>query len=120
MKEIMAIIRLNKIQQTKDVLAAAGFPSLSATKVLGRGKQKGLFRETSHLSLDTEGSERVMEFIPKRLIDLVVDDQDTEQVVNLIMAINRSGQVGDGRIFVCPVENAVRIRTGEQGIAALK
>jgi nitrogen regulatory protein PII 2 len=119
-KEIMAIIRPNKMTRTKEVLATLGFPSLTAWRVLGRGKQKGLAGEVA-FEVPTEGLEydRPMKYIPKRLISLVVEDDDALLVIGAIMKVNRTGELGDGRIFVCPVEDAVRIRTRERSVSAI-
>ncbi|WAM31437.1 P-II family nitrogen regulator [Caldicellulosiruptor naganoensis] len=123
MKEIIAIIRMNKVGVTKDVLAAAGYPAATFQKVLGRGKQRGLVGEVKAIEVDkaTEMvlSSSAMEFVPKRMITIIVDDKDVERVVNIIMAVNRTGQVGDGKIFVLPVDEAIRIRTREKGFEAL-
>jgi len=122
-KEIIAIIRMNKVGVTKDVLSAAGYPAATFQKVLGRGKQRGLVGEVRVLDVDkaTEMlfSSTAMEFVPKRMITTVVDDKDVEKVVNIIMAVNRTGQIGDGKIFVLPVDDAIRIRTKERGFEAL-
>jgi nitrogen regulatory protein PII 2 len=119
-KEIVAIIRPNKMTRTKEVLAVLGFPAMTACKVLGRGKQKGLAGEVSFEMrpelLRQEGS---LKYIPKRLISLVVNDEDVSLVVEIIMRVNRTGEVGDGRIFVCPVDQAVRVRTQEEGKEAI-
>lgn len=64
-------------------------------------------------------SSSAMEFVPKRMITIIVDDKDVERVINIIMAVNRTGQVGDGKIFVLPVEDSIRIRTREKGFEAL-
>ncbi|WP_027718991.1 P-II family nitrogen regulator [Desulfovirgula thermocuniculi] len=120
MKEVVAIIRPNKMNRTKEVLAALGFPALTACKVLGRGKQKGLAGEVSFpLQPDLVREEGTMRYVPKRLISLVVEDEDVPLVVGAIMKVNRTGAIGDGRIFVCPVEEAIRIRTQERGAAAI-
>lgn len=123
MKEIVAIIRMSKVGVTKDVLAAAGYPAATFQKVLGRGKQRGLVGEVRVTEVDkaTEMifSATAMEFVPKRMITTIVDDKDVERVVNIIMAVNRTGQVGDGKIFVLPVDDAIRIRTKEKGFEAL-
>jgi len=92
--------------------------------VFGRGKQKGIVDEVT-FSVSPEVSQLAeqgggMKYIPKRLLYLVVDDEDIARIVDTIIQANQTGHYGDGRIFVCPVESAVRIRTGEQGIAALK
>lgn len=123
MKEIVAIIRMNKVGVTKDVLAAAGYPAATFQKVMGRGKQRGLVGEVKAVEVDkaTEMvlSSTAMEFIPKRMVTIIVDDRDVERVVNIIMAVNRTGQIGDGKIFVLPVEDSIRIRTREKGYEAL-
>ncbi len=122
MKEITAIIRTNKIQRTKDALIEAGFASMTAMEVLGRGKQRGLQHEFC-LDLpdpgdDGEEQPRVS-FIPKRLLTLVVADEDAEAVVALIINANQTGSVGDGKIIISPVSGAVRVRTSEAGQVAL-
>ncbi|MEW6172641.1 MAG: P-II family nitrogen regulator [Bacillota bacterium] len=120
MKEIVAIIRPNKMTRTRDVLTALGFPAMTASKALGRGKQKGLAGEVSFQVreelLQHEGG---MRYVPKRLVSLVVEDEDVPLAVAAIIKVNRTGAIGDGRIFVCPVEEAVRIRTQERAVAAL-
>ncbi len=120
MKEIVAIIRPNKMTRTKEVLATLGFPAMTAWRVLGRGKQKGLAGEVSFEVRD-EAMEhgRTMKYIPKRLISLVVEDEDVMLVVGAIIKVNRTGEIGDGRVFVCPVEDAVRIRTQERSVSAI-
>ncbi|MDH7578591.1 MAG: P-II family nitrogen regulator [Bacillota bacterium] len=120
MKEIIAIIRPNKMTRTREVLAALGFPALTAWRVLGRGKQKGLAGEVSFdVRPEVLKQEGGMKYIPKRLISLVVKDEDVPLVVYAIMKLNRTGQIGDGRIFVCPVDDAVRIRTQERSTTAI-
>ncbi|GAW93879.1 P-II family nitrogen regulator [Calderihabitans maritimus] len=120
MKEIVAIIRPNKMTRTKEVLSALGFPAFTASKVLGRGKQKGLAGEVSfEMRPELLSQKGGMKYVPKRLISLVVNDEDVSLVVEVIMRVNRTGEIGDGRIFVCPVEDAIRIRTRERGKAAI-
>jgi nitrogen regulatory protein PII 2 len=121
MKEVIAIIRPNKIGKTKDVLNSLGFPSMTANRVMGRGKQKAILNEVTFeikepSLLEEEGS---MRYIPKRLISLVVPDEDSSLVVEAIMKVNHTGQIGDGKIFVCPIEDAVRVRTKETGEEAI-
>jgi len=118
MKEVIAIIRMNKIQATKDVLAEAGYTCLTANLVYGRGKQKGLYISPLG-NVKPDSKKAAIRFIPKRMLTLVVDDDSVPTVVEMIMRTNRTGMVGDGRIFVCPMTDAVRIRTGERGDAAL-
>jgi len=121
MKEIMAILRPNKMKATKDVLEALGFPSMTACRVLGRGKQKAIVEELKTcISIeDKDNSKGTMRYVPKRLMSIVVNDEDVSLVVEAIMKINHTGNIGDGKIFVSDIENAVRIRTGEEGVAAL-
>jgi len=121
MKEIIAIIRPNKMTQTKDVLNALGFPAMTAQRVMGRGKQKAIIGEVSfdiqnETLLKEEGT---MRYIPKRLISLIVPDEDVSLIVEAIMRVNQTGQNGDGKLFVCPVDEAVRVRTNERGTKAL-
>lgn len=121
MKEITAIIRTNKIQRTKDALVEAGYPAMTANEILGRGKQRGLQQEFC-LDLtepeDDRGQTQVS-FIPKRLLTLVVADEDVEPLVELITRVNQTGSVGDGKIIVSPVVDIVRVRTSEAGQVAL-
>ncbi|MBM7854310.1 nitrogen regulatory protein PII 2 [Desulfohalotomaculum tongense] len=120
MKEIVAVIRTNKMTRTKEVLSTLGFPAMTACKVMGRGKQKGLKQEVSFkISSEVLSQESSMRYIPKRLISLVVNNEDVSLVVEVITRVNRTGEVGDGRIFVCPVEEAVRVRTQERGREAI-
>jgi nitrogen regulatory protein PII 2 len=121
MKEIIAIIRPNKMAQTKDVLNALGFPAMTAQRVMGRGKQKAIIGEVSfdiqnETLLKEEGT---MRYIPKRLISLIVPDEDVSLIVEAIMRVNQTGQNGDGKLFVCPIDEAVRVRTDERGKKAL-
>lgn len=122
MKEIMAIIRAKKVGATKEVLEKMGFPSLTAIAVLGRGKQRGIAGEIScelPASLQGQGKSGGMKYVPKRLIALVVSNEDVEPVIEAIVRVNQTAQIGDGRIFVCPIEDALRVRTGETGESAI-
>ena len=121
MKEIMAIIRPKKVTKTKEVLDSLGFPAMNAIRVMGRGKQRAILNEISFEInepelLDVEGS---MRYIPKRMLSLVVPDEDVSLVVEAIMKINHTGQIGDGKVFVCPIEEALRVRTMENGDEAI-
>jgi len=107
--------------RTKDVLDSLGFPSMTANRVLGRGKQKAILNEVTFEIkeanlLEEEGS---MRYIPKRLISLVVPEEDASLVVEAMMKVNHTGQIGDGKIFVCPIEDAIRVRTKENGEKAI-
>jgi len=121
MKEITAIIRTNKIQKTKDALVEAGFPSITAQEVLGRGRQRGLQHEFCHElpEPEPEMDGPQISFIPKRMITLVVEDQDVESLVDLLIRVNQTGNAGDGKIVVSPVGDVIRVRTREQGASAL-
>ena len=123
MKEVMAIIQLNKMEATKDALEVIGISSFTAYKASGRGKQKGL--QIPHPTpLDErderdEWDEKRMKYIPKRMISVMVEDEFVPAVVAVITKVNRTGNYGDGRIFVSPMEESVRIRTGERGSVAI-
>ena len=121
MKEITAIIRTNKIQKTKNALEEAGFPSITVKEVLGRGKQRGLQHEFCHELPEPDSGEDFMgvSFIPKRMLNLVTEDGTVDKLVDLIVSVNQTGNVGDGKIIVTPVRDAVRVRTGESGVEAL-
>ncbi|NYB27690.1 MAG: P-II family nitrogen regulator [Methanobacteriaceae archaeon] len=121
MKEVIAIIRPNKITRTKEVLDALGFPSMTAKAVFGRGKQKAIIGEVNFAVKNPELAEEEgnMRYIPKRMISLVVPDEDASLVVESIMKVNNTGQIGDGKIFVCPVDDALRVRTKETGEEAI-
>lgn len=124
MKEITAIIRTNKIQRTKDALVEAGYPSITAKEVLGRGKQRGLQHEFCHdlpepeEGMEPEDAPRIS-FIPKRMLTLVVEDKDVEPLVDLLIQVNQTGHAGDGKIIVSGVSDAVRVRTAERGSHAI-
>jgi nitrogen regulatory protein PII 2 len=123
MKEVLAVIRMNKMNETKQALADAGFSSFTARKVAGRGKGRVDYQL---LQGAVDGHEEAISqlspgprLIPKRLITVVVPDKSASTVVKTIIEINKSGNPGDGKIFVLPVREAVRIRTGEQDDEAL-
>ena len=121
MKEITAIIRPKNITKTKEILDALGFPAMNAVRVMGRGKQKAILNEVSFKVDKTEllEMEGTMRYIPKRMISLVVPDEDVSLVVQAIMKINHTGQIGDGKIFVSPIDDALRVRTVETGDNAI-
>lgn len=124
MKNIMAIIRLNKMNETKKALSEIGLPSFMAIdRVMGRGygnidmKVLQGARE-GHPEAITHLGEQPM-FVPKRLLNIVVPDEKVSTVVDKIMEVNCTGKPGDGKIFVCPVTETIRVRTGESGDTAL-
>ncbi|MEC4676243.1 MAG: P-II family nitrogen regulator [Nitrospirota bacterium] len=105
MKMIRAFIRPEKEQEVVLALEGAGFPSVTKMPVFGRGKQKGLQVGPVHY-----------DELPKALLLIVVDDEDEEKVINLIQTKARTGFIGDGKIFVSPVDTAYTVRTGEEGL----
>lgn len=114
MKEVMAIIRPSKWQMTKAKLLELGITCYTTSRVYGRGRQKGLHY------LNRQGIKNVgVRCIPKRMIWLWLDDEQVSAIIDALMAINRTGQIGDGKIFVCPADDALRVRTGERGQVAL-
>ncbi|WFR58746.1 P-II family nitrogen regulator [Anaerocolumna sp. AGMB13025] len=126
MNEIVAIIRPKRVTATKEALESLGFPSMTAISVLGRGKQKGIASELGievRPEIIEQGKtvgKKYMEYIPKRLLSIVACEEDTELIVKTIIKHNQSGQIGDGKIFVCPIEDAITVRTNEQGEKAIK
>ena len=114
MREVIAIIRRERARRTKEACRAAGL-SLTSWSVVGRGKERGL----RYHSRSGKGSEAGISFLHKVMLTMMVRDEDVDGVVKLIIEQNCTGSVGDGKVFVCPVEEAVRIRTGEKGVEAL-
>ena len=112
MKKIEAIIKPFKLDEVKDKLNEIGTLGITITEVKGFGRQKG------HTEL-YRGSEYVVDFLPKIKIEIVVPDDKVEDIVNAVTDAAQTGRIGDGKIFVTPVEEAVRIRTGERGDEAL-
>ncbi len=112
MKKIEAIIKPFKLDDVKDALSEVGIHGLTAVEVKGFGRQRG------HTEL-YKGAEYVVDFLPKVKIEVVVDDELVARVVETIERAAKSGKIGDGKIFVLPVDEAVRIRTGERGLDAL-
>ncbi len=112
MKRIEAIIKPFKLDEVKQALGEAGARGLTVTEVKGFGRQKG------HKEV-YRGAEYVIEFLPKVKLDLVVRDELVTQAVDAIVRAAGTGSIGDGKIFVSPVEEAIRIRTGETGDAAI-
>jgi nitrogen regulatory protein PII len=110
MKLIKAVVRPNKIDDVKDALAKLGVDGLTVTEVRGHGKQKG------HAAI-YRGKEYQITLLPKIEVEVVVDDKLLEPAVGAIVAAARTGEIGDGRVFVSPVEQTFRIRTGEAGLA---
>jgi nitrogen regulatory protein P-II 1 len=112
MKKIEAIIRPFRIDDVREALAELGVKGMTLTEVKGYGRQKG------HTEV-YRGSEYQIDFLPKIKLEVVVSDAMAEKVVETILKTAKTGQVGDGKIFITAVEDAVRVRTGESGEAAL-
>ncbi|WP_333788190.1 P-II family nitrogen regulator [Methanomethylovorans sp.] len=106
MRKIEAIIRPTKVQEVKDALDDAGFESMTITEVKGRGKQKGVLQQW-------RGQKYCVDLLPKVKIELVVPVEKSDAVVEIIMKHAKTGSIGDGKIFIYPVEKIIRIRTGE-------
>ncbi len=106
MKKIEAIIRVEKFEEVKEALKRLSYPGMTKTLVEGHGKQKGLKQQF-------RGTTFEVEFTPKIKLEIVVLDEDVPQMLNVITRSARTGEMGDGKIFVLPVEGAVRIRTGD-------
>jgi nitrogen regulatory protein PII len=113
MKMVVAYIRHEAFEPIRQDLLEAGFPSLTISEVKGSGRQKGL---TEHY----RGSEIAIHLRPKLKLECVVEDEAVGLVTDTILRYARTGSVGDGKIFLLPVEDAVRIRTGESGEAVLQ
>lgn len=107
MKMIKAIIRPERLDFVKKALEEKGIYGMTVMPVEGRGDQKGI-------SLQYRGGAITVDFISKVQVEIVVKDRDTDSVVELVMGASKTGRIGDGRIFVLPVERAIRVRTGEE------
>jgi nitrogen regulatory protein P-II 1 len=112
MKKIEAVVRHHKLDELKTALVKAGFQGMTVTEVRGFGRQKG-HKETYR------GAEYTVDFVPKIKVEITCSDAATAQIIDTIVAVARSGQVGDGKIFVTELSQVVRIRTGETGDSAL-
>ncbi len=112
MKKIEAIIRHFKLEEVKDALAKAGAHGMTVTEVRGFGRQKGQKEQY-------RGSEYVVDFLPKVKIEVIVPDSEKTKIVDTILVTARTGKIGDGKIFVSTVPDAIRIRTGETNESSL-
>lgn len=113
MKKVEAIIKPFKLEDVKDALSEVGIQGMTVTEVKGFGRQKG------HTEI-YRGSEYTVDFLPKVKIEVVVDNPKVEAVVSAIVKTANTGKIGDGKVFVSAVEEAVRIRTGDRGIDAIE
>lgn len=112
MKLISAIIKPFKLDEVRQAISDVGVQGVTVTEVRGFGRQRG------HTEI-YRGAEYVVEFVPKTKIEIAVDDSLADQVIEAIMNSAKTGKVGDGKIFVCDLEQVVRIRTGERGSSAI-
>ena len=112
MKKIEAIIKPFKLDDVKEALNGIGIKGMTLTEVKGYGRQKG------HTEI-YRGAEYVIDFLPKLKIEIIVSSEQVEQVIDTIVAAAKTGKIGDGKIFVLPVEDVVRVRTGERGQEAI-
>ncbi|HIL16275.1 MAG TPA: P-II family nitrogen regulator [Deltaproteobacteria bacterium] len=112
MKKIEAIIKPFKLEEVKEALGSIGVQGLTVTEVKGFGRQRG------HTEL-YRGAEYIVDFLPKVKIEIVISDDDVERAVGAIMSAAKTGRIGDGKIFVFDLKQAIRIRTGETGDQAV-
>ena len=112
MKLVKAIIKPFKLEEVKEALADIGIEGMTVTEVKGFGRQKG------HTEI-YRGSEYTVDFLPKVMVEVVVDDSDAGKTSEAIVKAAKTGKVGDGKVFIIAVESAIRIRTDEEGSAAL-
>lgn len=112
MKKIEAIIKPFKLDEVKDALNAIGIKGMTVTEVKGYGRQKG------HTEI-YRGAEYVVDFIPKIKLEIIIEEAQVDQVIDTIIKVSRTGKIGDGKIFVLPVERVIRVRTGETGSEAV-
>jgi nitrogen regulatory protein P-II 1 len=112
MKKIEAIIRPEKMHLLRSKLDMKGFSGMTITEVKGRGRQKGI-------TLQWRAGDYRVEFLQKIKMEMVVDDKDAESVIDIICEFAQTGEAGDGKIFVYPVEDVVRVRTKERGCGAI-
>ncbi|MCH8900729.1 MAG: P-II family nitrogen regulator [Chloroflexi bacterium] len=113
MKKIEAIIRPEKLNDVKSALEDGGFVGLNISHVTGRGAQKGIVHS------GRGGETYTVDMLPKLKIEVVVKDADADKVVDIVCGAARTGNIGDGKIFIIPVDDAVRVRTGERGEVAV-
>ena len=112
MKKIEAVIRIEKLEEVRDALEKLGYPGMTVIRVEGHGRQKGLTEQF-------RGREFKVELLPKIKLEIVAHDNDVNKIMSCICQNAKTGEIGDGKIFVSPVEDAQRIRTGEKGESAV-
>ena len=114
MKNIAAIIKHFKLDDVRNALTDAGIQGMTIVEVKGFGRQKG------HLQIHREANKEEVNFLPKIKIEVTVPDEKVEEVVNIIIKAAKTGEIGDGKIFIYNIQNVVRIRTGEKNEEAIK
>lgn len=112
MRKVEAVIRIEKLEGVMDALEKLGYPGMTVTRVEGHGRQKGLKEQF-------RGREFKVDLLPKVKIEIVAHKDDADKIMNSISSNAKTGEIGDGKIFVYPVEDAQRIRTGERGNKAI-
>lgn len=112
MKKIEAIVRPEKVDDIRKALETAGYPGVTITEVEGHGKQKGVTRQW-------RGESYKVDLLPKVKLEIVVADKDADRIVGALTTAAKTGAVGDGKLFISDVKEAIRIRTGERGDIAL-
>ena len=112
MKKITAIVREYRFAMVKDALSDIGYPGMTVTEVKGHGNQKGITEQWRGRTFKTD-------FINKIQMEMVVADKDVEKIIQCIIKEAKTGNIGDGKIFINPIENVIRIRTGEKGDKAI-
>ena len=112
MKKIEAIIKPFKLEEVKEALTEAGIHGMTVSEVKGFGRQKG------HTEI-YRGSEYTVDFLPKVKLEIVVDDDDASKVVDTVVKAASTNKIGDGKVFISNIEDAVRIRTGDRGVSAI-
>lgn len=112
MKKIEVVIRVEKLDEVRDALEKLGYPGMMITRIEGHGRQKGLVEQF-------RGREFKVELLPKIKVEIITHDKDVEKIMDAIAKAAKTGEIGDGKIFVSPVDSAMRIRTGEKGDIAI-
>ncbi len=112
MRKIEAIIRPEKLDEVRQAIEAAGYPGITVTEAVGHGRQKGIIQQW-------RGETYRVDFLPKVKLEIVAGDADVDRIVEAIVKAGKTGAVGDGKIFISEVREAVKIRTGEKGDSAL-
>jgi nitrogen regulatory protein P-II 1 len=112
MKRVEAIVRPENLESLREALDAKGFHGMTVTEVKGRGTQKGI-------TLEWRVGEYKVEFLPKIKLELVINDKDLDGVIRIITEVCHTGNIGDGKIFVIPIEEIIKIRTGQRGPSAV-